>query len=84
MRAICRFFALLIKEAVVYALYMCINTFLPAFVVSSGGMSLFHSNAVWDTSVALFCSSARVASLCQCATTNMKAGQRAHALRRWS
>lgn len=29
-----RFFALLIKEAIVYALYMCINTFLPAFVVS--------------------------------------------------
>jgi len=27
-----RFFELLIREAVVYALYMCINTFLPAFV----------------------------------------------------
>uniref|UniRef100_A0A6S8M2Q5 ATP-binding cassette transporter n=1 Tax=Dunaliella tertiolecta TaxID=3047 RepID=A0A6S8M2Q5_DUNTE len=29
-----RFFALLIKEAIVYALYMCINTFLPAFVAA--------------------------------------------------
>ncbi|KAF5832896.1 hypothetical protein DUNSADRAFT_11046 [Dunaliella salina] len=29
-----RFFSLLIKEAIVYALYMCINTFLPAFVAA--------------------------------------------------